>query len=257
MNESTSTENSNDIVAPARKKLRERATELAILSGRSGQDVSKSDWEQAKRELTGEPGADPKEAILESVPGSGSSDPADGSKGRKISVTSNPEGEITEPQSLFALVAQQAFFKGLNPRHLQLLTDSALQMQFEPGQSIFEEKSPANRFYLILEGKVVLESEVADHGMIPLQTLGPGDELGWSWLFPPYYLHSSARALEVTRTIFFYGTRLREQCEQDHDLGYELMKRTAEVMIRRLYATQRRLIECTDVAKLSNLPGAL
>ena len=155
-------------------------------------------------------------------------------------------------QSLYTLIAQQPFFKGLNARQLQLLTESAMEMQFEPGQSIFQEGSPANRFYLILEGKVVLESELAERGAIPIQTLGPGDDLGWSWLFPPYYLHSSARALEPTRTIFFYGTRLRKQCEQDHDLGYQLMRRVAEVMIQRLRAMQQRLMECTDPRKLSH-----
>ena len=155
-------------------------------------------------------------------------------------------------QSLYTLIVQQPFFKGLNAHQLQLLTDSAMGTQFEPGQSIFKEGSPANRFYLILEGKVVLESELAERGLIPIETLGPGDDLGWSWLFPPYSLQLSARALEPTRTIFFYGTRLREQCEQDHDLGYELTKRIAEVVIKRLRATQQRLIECTDSIKLSN-----
>jgi CRP/FNR family transcriptional regulator, cyclic AMP receptor protein len=155
------------------------------------------------------------------------------------------KGENSNSQSLYSLIEQQPFFKGLSPHQLQLLTDSAMKMQFEAGQSIFEAGSPANRFYLILEGKVMLESEVPEHGMIPVQTLGPGDDLGWSWLFPPYYLHLSARALEPTKTIFFYGTRLREQCEQDHDLGYEIMGRIADVVIQSLNATQQRLIECT------------
>lgn len=115
-------------------------------------------------------------------------------------------------------------------------------MQFEPGQSIFEEGSPANRFYLILAGKVVLESEKADRTVIPVQTLGAGDDLGWSWLFPPYSMHFSARALEPTRTIFFYGTRLREQCEADHEFGYQLMKRIAEVATQCLQTTTRRLL---------------
>lgn len=35
--------------------MRERAVELAVISGHAAQDVSKTDWEQAKRELTGEP----------------------------------------------------------------------------------------------------------------------------------------------------------------------------------------------------------
>ena len=149
----------------------------------------------------------------------------------------------TVSQSLYSLIALQPFFKGLNSDQLQLLTDSAMEIQFEQGQLIFKEGSPANRFYLILEGEVLLESELKERGVIPIQTLGPGDDLGWSWLFPPYYLAFSARALKPTRSIFFYGTRLREQCEQGHDFGYELMKRIAEVAAQCLRATQQRLME--------------
>src|ERR1035438_6565 len=103
-------------------------------------------------------------------------------------VSAAPELNDTLSQTLYVLIEQQPFFKGLNPHHLQLLTDSALEMKFEPGQAIFAEGSPANRFYLILEGGVVLESEKEDRNVIPVQTLGPGDALGWSWLFPPYSL---------------------------------------------------------------------
>ena len=140
---------------------------------------------------------------------------------------------------LYFLVAQQPFLKGLNTHQLQLLAASAIVMQFEPGQSIFQEGSPANRFYLILEGKVVLESKLKERGIIPIQTLGPGDELGWSWLIPSSNLLLSARALEPTRAIFFYGTHLRKQCEQDHELGYQLMQRIAEVATKCVRAIQQ------------------
>ena len=59
------TENSVGIGPVTRKLVRERAVELAVINGRSAQDVSKSDWEQAKRELNGMPDTDPKEAIIE------------------------------------------------------------------------------------------------------------------------------------------------------------------------------------------------
>ena len=155
------------------------------------------------------------------------------------------------PTGLAALIAQQPFFKGLNHQHLQLLADAALEMRFETGQLIFEDGSPANRFYLILEGRVVLESEKADRSVIRVQTLGPGDDLGWSWLFPPYSMHFNARAVEPTRTIFFYGTRLREQCEQDHEFGYQLMRRIAAVATLCLRDSQQRLMEYIDANKQS------
>ena len=148
--------------------------------------------------------------------------------------------------SLYTLIAKQPFFKGLNSQQLQLLAGSALEMKFETGATIFEEGSPANRFYLILTGRVELSAEMEDRNVIAIQTLGPGDDLGWSWLFPPYSMHFTARALDPTTTIFFYGTRLREQCEQDHELGYQIIKRIAEVTTQSLGATQRRLMQYID-----------
>jgi hypothetical protein len=140
---------------------------------------------------------------------------------------------------LYFIVAQQPFFKGLKANQLQMLADSAIEMKYETGQSLIQEGSPANRFYLILEGKVMVESKLKERGVVPIQTLGPGAELGSSWLLSSSRLLLSARALEPTRTIFFYGTHLRQQCEQDHELGYQLMQRIAEVATKCFRALQQ------------------
>jgi hypothetical protein len=84
MKEGALTENSVGIGTVTQKMVRERAVELAIINGRSAQNVSKADREQAKRELTGEPDADPKVAVLESAPESERWDPVPGSEGRKV-----------------------------------------------------------------------------------------------------------------------------------------------------------------------------
>jgi CRP-like cAMP-binding protein len=159
-------------------------------------------------------------------------------------------GSLTSIEFL-ELIAPQPFFQKLSVQHLELLADSAMVTEFKPGQWILRQGDPANRFYLILEGKVLIESEVRQRGMIPIRTVGPGDDLGWGWLFAPYYMHFSACATEPTRAIFFYGTRLRELCEENHELGYQLMKRVAEVVLQNLNATQQRLPECTDTGNLS------
>ena len=166
--------------------------------------------------------------------------------------TTPPDVSTFNPASseLLALTAQQPFFKGLSGNLVELLADSILEMHFKPGAWIYQQGESANRFYLILEGKVLIESEVRDRGVLPIRTLGPGDDLGWAWLFPPYYMHFSACAVEPTRTIFIYGTRLREKCDANHELGYQLMKRVAEVVVRNLNATQQRLLEHTDTSNL-------
>jgi CRP/FNR family cyclic AMP-dependent transcriptional regulator len=145
------------------------------------------------------------------------------------------------------ILASQPFLKGLSERLLNLLAAEAMPVDFKAGTVIFNAGSPANRFYLLTSGEVVLESpgDQRDDERKPvvIGTVGAGEVLGWSWLFAPYYWMFEARAVTPVRAIFFYGSRLREQCETDHELGYQLMKRTSEVVIGRLQATRRRLLE--------------
>jgi CRP/FNR family transcriptional regulator, cyclic AMP receptor protein len=74
--------------------------------------------------------------------------------------------------------------------------------------------------------------------------------LGWSWMFPPYVWQFTARAVEPTTAVFFYGTILREYCEKDHSLGYELFKRMSVVMLRRLQAARKQMLSL-DVRRAS------
>lgn len=145
------------------------------------------------------------------------------------------------------LLAKQPFFERLSERQLETLLEDAMPATFQTDDVIFKEGDPANRFYLLLSGEVILESRSAEyedeHKPVLIETIGEGDVLGWSWMFPPYHWHFDARAASSVKAIFFYGTRLRERCEKDHALGFELVKMAAEVATRRLEATRRRLLE--------------
>lgn len=147
-----------------------------------------------------------------------------------------------DAKELVAGLQKHPFFKGLTEAQYDVLADCAMRTTFKPGDTIFNEGEVANRFYLIEEGEVLLETEVTPHEHIGVQLLKNGDVLGWSWLFPPYYWHFSAYAQTPVSAIFFYGTRLRERCEQDPALGFELMKRVSEIVIRRLQVTRKELL---------------
>ena len=114
--------------------------------------------------------------------------------------------------------------------------------QFKPGQVILRDGEIANRFYLMESGKVILESGRGFGDPVVIETIGAGDLLGWSWMFPPYTWNFTARAIEPTTAIFFYGTILREYCERDPSLGYELFKRMAPVMLRRLQSARKKML---------------
>src|ERR1700681_648876 len=146
----------------------------------------------------------------------------------------------TDRAELEAQVAAHPFLIGISAHHIRLLADCAMRSQFTAGQIIFQKGETANRFYLIERGRVALESSTGNE-VVRIDEVGPGDLLGWSWIFPPYVWHFDARAIEPTAAIFMYGTILREYCEADPALGYELFKRMNEVMMRRLQAAREKL----------------
>jgi CRP-like cAMP-binding protein len=127
--------------------------------------------------------------------------------------------------------------------YLQLFVDCASNVRFDAGETIFRTGEEANTFYLIRHGKVALETSAPERGTAIIQTLTDGDVLGWSWLVAPFRWRFHARALEPVRAIALDGRCLRGRSEEDHDLGYELMKRCAQVMEQRLQATRLQLLD--------------
>jgi CRP-like cAMP-binding protein len=125
-----------------------------------------------------------------------------------------------------------------------------MRASFRAGEVIFREGETANRFYLIEDGKVALESaQEVGGGPVAIDVISAGDLLGWSWIFPPHTWHFTARAVEPTTAIFFYGTILRDYCEKDPELGYELFKRMSEVMMRRMQRARDQLIDALRKTK--------
>jgi CRP/FNR family transcriptional regulator, cyclic AMP receptor protein len=150
-------------------------------------------------------------------------------------------------ETLQNLLAEHPFAQGLEERHLALLTGCASNVRFDTGQVIFREGEEANQFYLVREGNLAVELHAAERGPITVLTVGAGEVLGWSWLVPPYRWQFDARALQPTRAIALDGKCLRAKAEQDHDLGYELLKRVAHIMEERLQATRLQLLNVYDV----------
>jgi CRP-like cAMP-binding protein len=146
-------------------------------------------------------------------------------------------------ETLERILAEHPFFKGLEEPYLQLLVGCASNVRFNAGEVVFREGEQANQFYLIRQGKVAVEMFAPSRGPIILQTLGEGEVLGWSWLVAPYKWRFDGRAVELTRAIALDGECLRGKCEEDHNLGYELMKRVSLVMEKLVQATRLQLAD--------------
>jgi CRP/FNR family transcriptional regulator, cyclic AMP receptor protein len=135
------------------------------------------------------------------------------------------------------------FLENCSADFLNHLEEFATNVEFAPGQIILHENDYADRFYLICEGKIALESGSNEERQVLIQTFGPGDILGCSWLFPPFTWHSSARALEPCKAVALNAAALVIRAEEDPVFGYELMKRISKQVVRRLQTTRERLMQ--------------
>ncbi len=149
-------------------------------------------------------------------------------------------------ETLQGVLSAHPFFTKLRAHQLKLVADCAANVRFEAGTLIFHEGEQADKFYLIREGKVALQIHSERRGHLTIQTLGEGDVLGWSWLFPPYRWKFSAKTIDPTRAFAVDGQCIRAKAEQEHDLGYELLKRFAHVVETRLEATRLQLVNVYD-----------
>lgn len=140
-------------------------------------------------------------------------------------------------------LGQHPFFAGFKPEQLRELVSCARDVRFEEGEYLFREGDEARNLYVIREGRIRIELHDARQGAVAVQTVERDDVLGWSWLIPPYLWHFDARALRTSIAVAMDGNRLRELCEQDHSMGYELLKRMAQLMEERLQATRLQLLD--------------
>jgi len=141
------------------------------------------------------------------------------------------------------VLAAQPFFTGMTAAHLERLASVARPVTVETGRKVFHEGDVADACYLILEGDLALEMDIPGRGPHVLQTLHPGDMLGWSWLVAPYRYAYDAQALTDVKAIRFDAVALRAQKVADPAFGYELMQRFAEVLVRRMQAARLQLLD--------------
>jgi CRP/FNR family transcriptional regulator, cyclic AMP receptor protein len=151
-------------------------------------------------------------------------------------------------ETLERVISEHPFFAELASPYANVITGCASNIRFEPGTYIFREGGQADVFYLIRSGRVGLEISPPHRKPMLLGTVDAGEILGWSWLLPPYQWKFNARAMESIRAIALDGKCLRNKCEENHDLGYELLKRFAQVIEKRLEATRLQLLDVYAVA---------
>jgi CRP-like cAMP-binding protein len=138
-------------------------------------------------------------------------------------------------------LAGHPFLHGMPRDHLAVLADTARDVTFPARHRLFEDGGSATRFWLIQSGHVTLDLYVPGQSRMKIDSIGMGELLGWSWLFPPYRWAFGAVSASPVEAFEFDGRMVRARCESDPALGYELTRRLALVVAKRLQATRVRL----------------
>lgn len=140
-------------------------------------------------------------------------------------------------------LARSPLFADLDPAQRATVTSGVEERYFAKGRFILRQGGEATQFYLIESGRVALEVMGPGRTPVTLQTLGPGDVLGWSWLVPPYSWQFDARALDEVQTVAFDAARLRALMDRDPAIGYRLTRKFLAITTERLQSARIQLLD--------------
>ena len=149
---------------------------------------------------------------------------------------------IAMTEATAAALAIHPFLHGMPGDQLAVLAQAARDVRFPARHRLFEDGGSAGRFWLIQSGCVALDLNVPGQGRTRIETIGMGEMLGWSWLFPPFAWAFGAVTIGPVEAFEFDGRDVRAYCAADPALGYELTRRLVRVIANRLQATRVKLI---------------
>lgn len=142
-----------------------------------------------------------------------------------------------------SILTAHPFWKEAAPDQIQKLASLAQINRYGVGDLIFQERHDADHLYLVHRGRVALEAFLPGTGVTTVSILGPGEALGWSWLFEPYSWQYSARSVDATEVIALSAAGLRRMAEENPAFGRDFMNRMAKVLLQRLQAERLKLRE--------------
>ena len=140
------------------------------------------------------------------------------------------------------LLASEGVFGDLGPDDVDLLAGCGRNEVFEAGALLAREGERADRFFVVRQGRLALELPAAGRPLV-VDTSGPAEVVGWSWLFPPHRWTADVRAVERTHVVAIDGACLRDKCDAEPAFGYRMMSRFAQLMIERLDAMRLQLLD--------------
>jgi CRP/FNR family transcriptional regulator, cyclic AMP receptor protein len=146
-------------------------------------------------------------------------------------------------QDVRKMLASLELTEGMPDSAIDQLAAIAQLNAYPAGRVLFYESDRHDHLHVLCDGLVTMEMRVPGHGIQKILTLGRGELLAWSALLSDGVMTTSAIVTEDTTLIELPTERLKTLCEQNHELGYYVMRQVAISLARRLVATRLQLLD--------------
>ena len=144
---------------------------------------------------------------------------------------------------LKAKLSDAQFLQDLSRNDLDKVAAIASTDSFDAGAVLYQEGETCRTIHVVSSGLVALDMFRPRQGYTRILTVGSGELLGWSALLGDGTMTVRATALETTMLIALPAQQLRQLCEDDHDIGYAIMRQLAVSLSRRLLATRLQTLD--------------
>ena len=151
---------------------------------------------------------------------------------------------MSSQEELIKVLQTIPWYQELDPKHFDKLVGISSLIEVEPKQELFREGDPEDYLYVVIQGRIAIEMMVPSRGRMRIYTAEPMDVVGWSSVTPIVRRRTAgAQAVLPSCLIRQEAATLRKLCEEDHDLGYIVMRRMANVVASRLLTTRLQLLD--------------
>jgi CRP-like cAMP-binding protein len=150
---------------------------------------------------------------------------------------------MIDKRAMREALRQLGFVADLPDRVVEELANVSALVDFPAGAALFHEGTENQFLYLVHSGHVGLDMYVPGRGRVRILSVGPGEMLAWSALLGDGRMTVSATALDDLQAVAMAAPKLRELCEADHEVGFQLMSRMAQALAHRLLATRLQLLD--------------
>ncbi|MBI1855639.1 MAG: Crp/Fnr family transcriptional regulator [Chloroflexi bacterium] len=136
------------------------------------------------------------------------------------------------------------WFREITPEHFQTIAAITHLRGVRAGEVLFRQGDKANEIYIVIEGRVALDMLVPHRGKIRFYTAEPWEVFGWSSATPIIHQRTAGATAVIDGLIACINAeKLHQACDDDHDLGYLVMRRLANIVASRLLVTRLQLID--------------